>query len=57
MLAAGRHAEAIERAFIATRRYAKRQRTWFRAEPELEWLDAEAREPAIERVLRAISRR
>jgi tRNA dimethylallyltransferase len=58
-LLAGRlsRAEAIERAFIATRRYAKRQRTWFRAEPELEWLDAEAREPAIERVLRAISRR
>ena len=23
-----------------TRRYAKRQRTWFRGEPEIVWLDA-----------------
>ena len=50
-------AEAVERAWIATRRYAKRQRTWFRAEPGLEWLDADARELALERVLRALSRR
>jgi len=49
--------EAIERVWIATRRYAKRQRTWFRAERELEWLEADARETALERVLRAISRR
>jgi tRNA dimethylallyltransferase len=50
-------AEAIELTWIATRRYAKRQRTWFRAEPGLDWLDADARELALERVLRAISRR
>ncbi len=58
-LLAGRlsRTEAIERAWIATRRYAKRQRTWFRAEPGLEWLDAEAGDRALEGVLRAISRR
>jgi tRNA dimethylallyltransferase len=50
-------AEAIERAWIATRRYAKRQRTWFRAEPGLEWLEADARDRALETVLAALSRR
>jgi len=48
---------ARERTWIATRRYAKRQRTWFRAEPELDWIDADAREAAAERVLAEISRR
>jgi len=60
-LLAGRvtRGEAIELAWIATRRYAKRQRTWFRAEPELDWLDADAdaRALAQERVLRELSRR
>ena len=58
-LLAGRisEAEAVDRTWIATRRYAKRQRTWFRAEPGLEWLEVDARERAIERILRAISRR
>jgi tRNA dimethylallyltransferase len=50
-------AEAIERAWIATRRYAKRQRTWFRAEPELDWVDADDPKRARERVLAALSRR
>ena len=49
--------EAIERAWVATRRYAKRQRTWFRAEPALEWLDADRPEAAAERVLAELSRR
>jgi len=36
-----------------TRRYAKRQRTWFRGEPEVLWLDAElGREVLVERVVR-----
>ncbi|HTO06510.1 MAG TPA: tRNA (adenosine(37)-N6)-dimethylallyltransferase MiaA [Myxococcota bacterium] len=58
-LLAGRldEATARERIWIATRRYAKRQRTWFRAEPELDWLDADARERAVERVLAELSRR
>ncbi len=30
--------EAVERAVTATRRLAKRQRTWLRSEPALEWL-------------------
>jgi tRNA dimethylallyltransferase len=50
-------AEAIERAWIATRRYAKRQRTWFRAEPELEWLDADRPAIALERLRAELSRR
>ena len=50
-------AEAQERIWIATRRYAKRQRTWFRAEPGLEWIDAEARDAAVERALSELSRR
>ena len=29
-----------EEIVAATRRYAKRQRTWFRGEPGLTWLDA-----------------
>jgi tRNA dimethylallyltransferase len=32
-------AEALEATFIATRQYARRQRTWFRAQQEIEWLD------------------
>lgn len=34
--------EAVERIAAATRRYAKRQETWFRAEPGIEWFDATA---------------
>ena len=29
--------EAIERASLATRQYAKRQYTWFRNQPPTEW--------------------
>jgi tRNA dimethylallyltransferase len=43
-----------ERIAIATRRYAKRQRTWFRAEPGLRWVDASRPESAIEAALRAL---
>lgn len=31
--------QAIERMRVATRQYAKRQRTWFRALPDAAWLD------------------
>jgi tRNA dimethylallyltransferase len=48
---------ARERIWIATRRYAKRQRTWFRAEPGLVWVDAEPRERALERALTSLSSR
>jgi tRNA dimethylallyltransferase len=45
--------ETVARIVGATRKYAKRQETWFRREPEVEWLDA--REP--ERAAAAIRRR
>lgn len=46
---AGRLREAEARAAIvtATRRYSKRQRTWFRRQPGLRWIDAEAPEAAV----------
>jgi len=41
--------EAVRRSIVASRRYAKRQMTWFRAEPDLVWLDSAA--PDFERRL------
>lgn len=38
---------ALEEIERATRRYAKRQRTWFRAEPAVHWLDATAGPDAV----------
>ena len=39
-LASGRDPESSREAIVAaTRRYAKRQRTWFRREPDVTWLD------------------
>lgn len=32
--------EALEETIAATRRYAKRQMTWFRKEPDIHWFDA-----------------
>ena len=32
--------EAIDRTVRRTRQFAKRQRTWFRAEPGVKWFDA-----------------
>ncbi|AHI03254.1 tRNA delta(2)-isopentenylpyrophosphate transferase [Corynebacterium falsenii DSM 44353] len=34
--------EAIEATVMGTRRYARRQRSWFRRDPRIEWLDAAA---------------
>ena len=34
--------EAIDAIKTATHRYAKRQRTWFRKDPRIEWIDADA---------------
>jgi len=40
--------EALLAAIVrATRRFAKRQETWFRREPEIEWLDAARPEEAV----------
>jgi tRNA dimethylallyltransferase len=45
---------AVEATFVATRRYAKRQRTWFRAEPGLRWLDAANPKAVLEAALREL---
>ena len=34
--------EAIEQIKTATRRYAKRQRTWFRKDTRIAWIDADS---------------
>ena len=34
--------EAVRRGIVATRRYAKRQRTWLRSEPDVTWFDTDA---------------
>jgi tRNA dimethylallyltransferase len=34
--------EAIAQIVLHTRQFAKRQRTWFRAQPQIEWLDADS---------------
>ena len=50
---------AIELDVARNVAFARRQRTWFRAEPELEWLDAAAADPlpaARERVVRFVAR-
>ena len=40
--------EAVEQIKLATRRYAKRQRTWFRKDARISWLQAdEADTPAL----------
>jgi tRNA dimethylallyltransferase len=39
--------EAIHRIQTETRRYAKRQMTWFRADPEFQWFHAEDREKIL----------
>jgi tRNA dimethylallyltransferase len=46
---------AREATYMATRRYAKRQRTWFRAEPGVRWVDASRPEAAAEEALRLLS--
>ncbi|SQI43523.1 tRNA dimethylallyltransferase [Leminorella richardii] len=46
--------EAVYRGICATRQLAKRQMTWLRGWPEVEWLDSEQLGSAFERVTRAI---
>jgi tRNA dimethylallyltransferase len=41
--------QAIARAQQAHRHYAKRQMTWFRREPDVDWLDGFGDEPEIQR--------
>lgn len=39
-------AAARERTFIGTRRYVRRQRSWFRRDPRIDWLDGAATDNA-----------
>jgi tRNA dimethylallyltransferase len=39
--------EAVERTTVATRQYAKRQRTWFRREPDVLWLSGSGSEEKV----------
>jgi tRNA dimethylallyltransferase len=52
-----REEEAREAVFVSTRRYAKRQRTWFRAEAGLVWVDATDPESALVSTLKRLERR
>lgn len=47
--------EALERVKLATRRYAKRQRTWFRGDARVRWLDASDPRRLLAEALRAIA--
>lgn len=47
-------ASAVQHGIAATRRYAKRQLTWLRSEPETQWFDSSAPQVA-ERVRAAVS--
>lgn len=46
-------AEAVEQTVVATRRFARRQETWFRADPRVRWLPADAPD-LVERALQAV---
>jgi len=47
--------EWVEQALVATRQYAKRQLTWFRAEPDAHWIDPLAPD-AVARAVQLIER-
>jgi tRNA dimethylallyltransferase len=49
--------QAIESTKLETRRYAKRQMTWFRREPGVYWLDGFGDEPTVQERALAIVRR
>ncbi|WP_424347200.1 tRNA (adenosine(37)-N6)-dimethylallyltransferase MiaA [Kocuria sp. CH-021] len=48
-------AQAVEATVTATRRFARRQRTWFRADPRVHWLDP-AEPGLVERAVRTVER-
>lgn len=41
--------EAIEATIVATRRFARRQETWFKADPRVRWIDADSKH-AVEQI-------
>jgi tRNA dimethylallyltransferase len=42
--------EAIRTMKRDTRRYAKRQMTWFRKDPAIEWIEKDDKETALKRI-------
>lgn len=46
--------EAVQRGIAATRQFAKRQITWLRSEPELQWLDP-ASDQLLQRALKLLA--
>ncbi len=48
---------SLEDAARETRRFAKRQLTWFRREPEVAWIESNSLAKALQLALKAISRR
>ncbi len=47
---------ALEETVHATRRFAKRQRTWFRKEPDVAWFDAQDLDRLVPRILNDLHR-
>jgi len=43
--------QAVEETIRATRRFAKRQSTWFRREPDVVWFEAQDPDAILSRVL------
>lgn len=50
---ADRLREAREQTFVGTRRYVRRQRSWFRRDHRVQWLDAADRAPLVDAAVRA----
>jgi tRNA dimethylallyltransferase len=44
--------EAIRLIKVSTKRYAKRQLTWFRKDPEIQWFTLPGQAAAVEELLR-----
>ena len=42
--------EMVRQLQLDTRRYAKRQLTWFRADPTMAWIDPQRKEDLVERI-------
>ncbi|HYL04698.1 MAG TPA: tRNA (adenosine(37)-N6)-dimethylallyltransferase MiaA, partial [Thermoanaerobaculia bacterium] len=49
-------ARAVDETVRATRRFAKRQETWFRREPDVTWFSAEDLDRRIPLVLEHVQR-
>lgn len=50
---ADRLREARDQTFVGTRRYVRRQRSWFRRDHRVQWLDAAERAPLVDAAVRA----